>query len=413
MVLKGKNIVLAVSGGIAAYKVVQVARDLTKEGAEVHVLMSEAATRFVTPLTFQTLTQQKVHTQIWEGWTKEEQGHISLPGHADLILLAPATANTMAKLAHGLADDLISTAYLATPTTTPFMVVPAMEHLMFVHPATQQNIQTLRDRGVIVLDPKYGEHATGATGLGRMPEPTEIVAAVRLVLGQRQGDLRGKRVVVTAGGTQEPIDPVRFIGNGSSGQMGYALAQQALERGAKVTLISGPVKLEPPYGCEFVSVRTTREMEAAVNLALEANPPTDVLIMAAAVADFRPLRPSEQKIKKEKDKPTPVIELELNPDILLGLKGRPGLENLLRVGFAAETNDLALNAEKKLKDKDLDLIVANEAISSIGQPDNEVTLIERGGLTQQLARKPKRAVATAILDKVLELLEKKHVMNNA
>jgi phosphopantothenoylcysteine decarboxylase/phosphopantothenate--cysteine ligase len=405
MVLKGKNILLAVSGGIAAYKVVQVARDLTKEGAEVHVLMSEAATRFVTPLTFQALTRQKVHTEVWEGWTEEQQGHISLPGRADLVLLAPATANTMAKLAHGLADGIIGTVYLATPATTPFVVVPAMEHLMYVHPATQQNIQTLRDRGAIVLETKYGPHATGASGLGRMPEPTEIVAAVRLTLGQREGDLRGKRVVVTAGGTQEPIDPVRFIGNGSSGQMGYALAQQALERGAKVTLISGPVKLEPPYGCEFVNVRTTREMEAAVLMALEAKPPTDVLIMAAAVADFRPLQSSEHKIKKESS--NLAIELELNPDILLGLKGRPGLENLLRVGFAAETDDLALNAEKKLRNKDLDLIVANDAVSSIGQPDSEIILIERGGLMQQLERKPKGEVATAILDKVLELLDKK------
>lgn len=396
---------LAVSGGIAAYKIVQVARDLTQEGAQVHVLMSEAATRFVTPLTFQTLTRQKVHTEIWEGWTDTEQGHISLSKKADLVLLAPATAGIMAKLAHGLADDVITTTYLATPTTTPFIVVPAMEHFMYTHPATQQNIQTLRERGATVLDVKYGAHASGESGLGRMPEPAEIVAAVRLEIGRREGDLRGKRVVVTAGGTQEPIDPVRFIGNGSSGQMGYALVQQALERGAQVTLISGPVKLEPPYGCEFVGVRTAREMQAAVDRALEA--PADVIIMAAAVADFRPAHSSDHKIKKEASDRAPTIELELNPDILLGLKSRPGLEKLVRVGFAAETNDLTLNAEKKLTNKDLDLIVANEAVSSIGHPDNEVTLIERGGLTQHLARMPKTQVAGAILDKVVELLGKK------
>jgi phosphopantothenoylcysteine decarboxylase/phosphopantothenate--cysteine ligase len=404
MSLQGKNIMLAVSGGIAAYKIVQVARDLTQEGAKVHVLMSEAATRFVTPLTFQTLTRQKVHTEIWEGWTDEEMGHISLSKRADLVLLAPATADMMAKLAHGLANDIISTVYLATPRSTPFIVVPAMEHHMYTHPATQQNILTLRERGAVVMEAKYGTHASGESGLGRMPEPAEIVALVRLTIGRREGDLQGKRVVVTAGGTQEPIDPVRFIGNGSSGQMGYAIAQHALERGAQVTLISGPVRLDPPYGCEFVSVRTTREMETAVHKAVEG---ADVLIMAAAVADFRPKHASDQKIKKEASNLAPTIELELNPDILLGLKDKPGLEKLLRVGFAAETSDITLNAEKKLQNKGLDLVVANEAVSSIGHPDNEVTLLERGGLITHLERRPKTEVAASILDKVVELLGKK------
>lgn len=412
MSLKDKNIILAVSGGIAAYKVVQVARDLTQEGAKVHVLMSEAATRFVTPLTFQTLTRQKVHTEVWEGWTDDEQGHISLSKRADAVILAPATADIMAKLAHGLANDIITTVYLATPLETPFLVFPAMEHHMYTHPATQQNMQTLRDRGALLIDAKYGAHASGASGLGRMPEAAEIVAAVKLAIGRREGDLRGKRIVVTAGGTQEPIDPVRFIGNGSSGQMGYAIARHALERGAEVTLISGPVKLEPPYGCEFVNVRTTLEMEAAVHGALKTTPPADILIMAAAVADFRPLKPSSQKIKKEASGRAPTIELELNHDILRGLKDQPGLENLLRVGFAAETNDLTFNAEKKLLNKNLDLIVANEAVSSIGQPDNEVTLIERGGLTTHLERKPKSEVAQAILDKIVELIAKREVMSN-
>ncbi len=403
MNLTGKNILLAVSGGIAAYKVVQVARDLTQAGATVHVLMSEAATRFVTPLTFQTLTRQKVHTNLWEGWTDDEQGHISLSKRADLVLLAPATCAMLAKLAHGLADDIITTTYLATPLETPFVIVPAMEHHMYTHPATQANLQLLQERGAIIMETKFGTHASGASGLGRMPEPSEIVAMVKLTIGRRTGDLIGKKLVITAGGTQEPLDPVRFIANGSSGQMGYALAQNALERGANVTLISGPVKLDPPYGCDFVAVRTARDMEAAVHQAL----PADGLIMAAAVADFRPAQFSDHKIKKEASRQAPTIELEMNPDILLNLKDRPGLENLLRVGFAAETQDVTLNAEKKLLNKGLDLIVANEAVSSIGQPDNEVTLIERDGPTQHLDRMPKNQVATAILDKIVELLNKR------
>jgi len=407
MLLQNKNILLAVSGGIAAYKVVQVARDLTQAGAKVHVLMSQAATRFVTPLTFQTLTRQPVHTEIWEGWTDDEQGHISLSKQADLVLLAPATADIMAKLAHGLADDIITTTYLATPVSTPFLIVPAMEHHMYIHAANQHNMQILRERGAQVLEAKYGPHASGATGLGRLPEATEIVAAVKLAIGRREGELKDKYLLITAGGTQEPLDPVRYLGNRSSGQMGYALAQAALERGASVRLISGPVKLEPPYGCEFVAVQTAREMEAAVQQALSTEPLPDGLIMAAAVADFRPLRPSDHKIKKESSNHAPTIELELNSDILLGLKGRPDLGKMLKVGFAAETDDLALNAEKKLLNKDLDLIVANEAVSSIGQPDNEVTLIERGGPTQNLERMPKIQVAAAILDKVVELLHKK------
>jgi phosphopantothenoylcysteine decarboxylase/phosphopantothenate--cysteine ligase len=239
-----------------------------------------------------------------------------------------------------------------------------------------------------------------------MAETDDIVAFLETFFSAQQS-LKGKKALVTAGPTYEAIDPVRFIGNGSSGQMGYALVQQALERGAHVTLISGPVKLEPPYGCDFVGVRTTREMQAAVDRALETAPAADVLIMAAAVADFRPLHASDHKIKKESSNRAPTIELELNPDILLGLKDRAGLEKLLRVGFAAETDDLLLNAEKKLNNKNLDLIVANEAVSSIGHPDNEVTLIERGGLALHLERMPKPRVAAAILDKIVEILAKK------
>lgn len=408
MTLKDKNILLGVAGGIAAYKVVQVARDLTVAGANVHVMMTPGATRFITPLTFQSLTRYPVHTEVWEYWTQEAQGHISLAREAGLVLIAPATADILAKLALGLADDIITTTMLGLPPGVPVLLAPAMETHMYEHPATQQHLQTLADRGAQVIAPGYGNLASGAVGTGRMAEPAQLVAAVRLAFGRLDGDLRGKRLVITAGGTQENIDPVRYIGNRSSGQMGYALAEEALRRGAEVTLISGPVKLEPPFGCKFVSVTSTLQLEQAVHQALETpGAKADVLIMAAAVADFRPASPSEQKIKKDGSGQAPTIELVLNPDILTGLTGRAGSEGLLRVGFAAETENLTINAEKKLHSKDLDLIVANDAVSSIGQPDNEITLIERSGMITHLERLPKPVVAGAILDKVVEILAKR------
>ncbi len=401
MSLKDKNIILGVSGGIAAYKVVQLARDLTKEGAKVHVLMTESATRFVTPLTFQSLTHQKVYTNVWEEWTEEEQGHITLANRADLIMVAPATANTIAKLALGMADDMLTTVLLGSPA--PLLIAPAMESHMYNHPATQKNLQTLVERGARIINPNSGLLASGMSGVGRMAESAELLAEIKLEFGRLGGNLSGKRLVITAGGTQEPIDPVRFIGNGSSGQMGYALAQAALERGAEVTLISGPVALTAPYGAKLVKVRTTLQMQEAVHTALfDRENPADALIMAAAVADFRPATTSQSKIKKGNTAPT--IELTLNPDILAGLKDAPGLETLLRVGFAAETDDLRANAEKKLLNKKLDMIVANEAVSSIGQTENQVTFIERGGAITELQRLPKPQVAQAILDKVVELL---------
>jgi phosphopantothenoylcysteine decarboxylase/phosphopantothenate--cysteine ligase len=407
MTLKDKNILLGVSGGIAAYKVVQVARDLTVAGAKVHVMMTPGATRFITPLTFQALTRYPVHTEVWEYWTQEAQGHISLAREADLALIAPATADILAKLALGLADDIITTTMLGLPPGVPVLLAPAMETHMYEHPATQQHLQTLAGRGAQVIAPGYGNLASGAVGTGRMAEPAQLLAAVKLAFGRIEGDLQGKRLVITAGGTQENIDPVRYIGNRSSGQMGYALAEEALNRGAEVTLISGPVKLTPPFGANFVGITSTCELEQAVHSALETpGAKADVLIMAAAVADFRPASPSEQKIKKDGSGIAPNIELVLNPDILAGLKNRAGLESLLKVGFAAETEDLTRNAEKKLLSKDLDLIVANDAVTSIGQPDNEITLIERNGVITHQDRQPKTVVAGAILDKVVELLSK-------
>lgn len=406
MNLKDKNILLGVAGGIAAYKVVQVARDLTVAGANVHVMLTEAATKFVTPLTFQALTQRKVYTDLWEGWTQTDLGHISLARQADLAIIAPATADILARIALGLADDVLTTTLLSLPLNIPVLLAPAMETHMFEHPATQQHLKTLVERGAKILQPGFGKLASGAVGTGRMAEPAQIVAAARLALGQVSGDLRGKHVLVTAGGTQEAIDPVRFIGNRSSGQMGYALAENALARGATVTLVSGPVNLLPPYGCNFKPVVSALEMQAAIDQAL-AETATDVLIMAAAVADYRPVQAADHKLKKDGSGSAPQIALTLNPDIIAGLKNRPGLESLLRVGFAAETEDLVANAEKKLAAKGLDLIVANEAVSSIGQPDNQITMLERGGTVHRLERLPKSAVAEHILDKVVELLNRR------
>ena len=409
--LRDKHILLGVAGGIAAYKAVQVAHDLTKAGAKVDVLMTSAATRFITPLTFQALTHRPVHTDIFEAWTEDFQGHVTLAHQADAALIVPATADMLAKLAHGLADDVIGLTLLSC--TAPLLLAPAMESNMYAHPATRQNLATLIERGATVVEAEYGVLASGAMGWGRLAEPDQIVAAVKLMLGRKEGTLVGQRLVVTAGGTQEPLDPVRYIGNRSSGQMGYALAQAALWRGATVTLISGPVRLEPPYGVHFIGVQTAREMEKAVHAALDADAHgqrADVLIMAAAVADYRPTQVSDHKIKKTGN--ALHLELEINPDILAGLNAQPSLENLLRVGFAAETDDLLRNAEKKLVSKNLDLIVANEAVSSIGAPDNEVTLIERGGKQTPLHRLPKAQVAEAILDKVGEISSRLRATRN-
>jgi len=409
--LRDKHILLGVAGGIAAYKAVQVAHDLTKAGAKVDVLMTSAATRFITPLTFQALTHRPVHTDIFEAWTEDFQGHVTLAHQADAALIVPATADMLAKLAHGLADDVIGLTLLSC--TAPLLLAPAMESNMYAHPATRQNLATLIERGATIVEAEYGVLASGAMGWGRLAEPDQIVAAVKLMLGRKEGTLVGQRLVVTAGGTQEPLDPVRYIGNRSSGQMGYALAQAALWRGATVTLISGPVRLEPPYGVHFIGVQTAREMEKAVHAALDADAHgqrADVLIMAAAVADYRPTQVSDHKIKKTGN--ALHLELEINPDILAGLNAQPSLENLLRVGFAAETDDLLRNAEKKLVSKNLDLIVANEAVSSIGAPDNEVTLIERGGKQTPLHRLPKAQVAEAILDKVGEISSRLRATRN-
>ncbi len=311
MTLKDKNILLGVAGGIAAYKVVQVARDLTVAGAKVHVLMTPGATRFITPLTFQSLTRYPVHTGVWESWTQEAQGHISLAREADLALIAPATADILARLAVGLADDILTTTMLGLPHGVPVLLAPAMETHMYEHPATQQNLKTLALRGAQLIAPGYGKLASGAVGTGRMAEPAQLVAAVRLAFGRLEGDLRGKRLVITAGGTQEDIDPVRYIGNRSSGRMGYAVAAEAARRGAVVTLVTGPTKLADPSVHEIVKVRRAAEMHQAVMSRVDD---MQVAIMAAAVADYAPADRAEQKLPKGAESLT--LVLKKTPDIL-------------------------------------------------------------------------------------------------
>jgi phosphopantothenoylcysteine decarboxylase/phosphopantothenate--cysteine ligase len=386
-----KHIVLGVSGSIAAYKIVELARNLTLDGAIVDVVMTEAAERFVGTATFQALTGRPVLTSMWSLPEDGVIGHVSLGQHADLVVIAPATANTIACLAAGLSDDLLTTTVLAT--TAPILCVPAMNPHMYENAATQENIATLRRRGMTVLEPAYGRMAEPMIGKGRMPEVEVIDGELRALLGRTSGPLRGRRVVVTAAGTHEPIDPVRFVANGSSGRQGYALAVAARDRGAHVTLISGPSALPPPPAVEFVSVTTALQMQQAVNAALER---ADLLLMAAAVADFRPADQATQKIKKGDDEEL-MLRLVRNPDILGTLAAR---RDVVKVGFAAETEQLYENARAKLERKGLDMIVANEAVSSIGQLESQVTLIDAEGVWP-LPRQPKDQTAATILDEVL------------
>lgn len=392
MSLDGRNIILGVSGSISAYKVVQVARDLTQAGARVDVLMTEGATRFVTPLTFQTLTRRPAITDLWQDWTEDAQGHISLGEQADLMLVAPASAQTLARLALGLADDMVSLTALAT--YAPLVIAPAMNYHMWEHPATQQHVRTLEDRGATILRPETGRLASGAVGEGRLAEPTQIVGAVRWRLG-RNGVLRGRRVVITAGGTREPVDPVRYITNGSSGLMGYALAQAALDQGAEVILISTRTTQSPPWGATVVPVQSARDMLAATE---KACADADLLLMAAAVSDYRPDSESVSKLKKTGKEM--VLRFVQNPDILAAISA-PGL---IKVGFAAETENLLENARLKLERKGLQLIVANDAAETIGSQDAALTLLDVEGTVTRLDRMPKEAAAQKVIQAASRLL---------
>ena len=393
--LEGKEIILGVTGSIAAYKAVEILRELTRRGADVTVVMTEGAQRFITPLTFETLSRRPVLTDLFTLEYDKQIGHVASAGRADLLLVAPATANTIAKCAQGLADDFLSNIYLSS--TCPVLLAPAMDLEMYAHPAVQENLSRLKGRGVSVVEPEYGELASGLIGRGRLAELSAILQAVEDLL-HRQGDLRGETVLVTAGPTQEPLDPVRYISNRSSGKMGFAIAQAARDRGAHVMLVSGPTFLPTPHGVARTDVTTAEEMYHAV---LDRLDETTILIMAAAVADYRPSSQAAQKIKKRE---AMTVELVRNPDILAEA-GRRKRSQIL-VGFAAETEELIQNAREKLAKKNLDLIVANDIRVGFGGETNRVTILDRQGSVEELPELTKREAAHRILDRVVALRKK-------
>lgn len=389
--LANKNILLGVTGGIAAYKSAEIVRHLKKSGASVRVVMTRSAEEFITPLTLQALSGNRVSTELLDAEAEAAMGHIELAKWADGILIAPATANTIARLSSGRGDDLLSTVTLAFDG--PISVAPAMNQAMWRDERTQENLKKLIDQDFGICGPGSGEQACGDVGLGRMLEPLDILDMFSLSFNE--GTLSGKKILITAGPTQEPIDPVRFITNRSSGKMGYSLVEAALESGANVTLISGPVNIEPPSNCNFVSIKTAEEMYEAVMHHISG---MDVYIGTAAVSDYSPAKASDSKIKKDGSSSPMVLELKENQDILKSvseLEQRPYV-----VGFAAETNDLIKNAEKKLSNKNLDLIIANDVSNKdIGfdSDDNEVTLITEKE-KHLIERQNKRKVSKKIID---------------
>ena len=422
--LAGKRVLLGITGGIAAYKAADLCSKLAQAGAEVDVILTEAAARFVAPLTFAALSNRPARVDMWTSPGGEPIPHVRMAAAADLVIVAPLSANTLAKLAVGLADNLLTSTLLATPIRdegrrtndegratepregVPWVLAPAMESHMWANPLTQAHAEALRARGVVLVGPGEGRLASGALGVGRMAEPAEILAAARLALA-RGGPLAGRRVVITAGGTQEPLDPVRFLTNASSGKMGVALAEAARDLGASVTLIHAPLAVALPPGVECIPVHTAVEMCDAV---LACQPQTDVLIGAAAVADFRPADPATQKIKKTPGQEGLTVGLVRNPDILAEVAARRAETGWprLTIGFAAETQDLLANAAAKLAAKQLDIIVANDVTepgSGFGSDDNRVTLLYADGRTEALTAMPKAEVAWRVLDAALGLLE--------
>ncbi len=396
MELKGKRIVLGVSGGIAAYKSAELVRLLGKQGASVRVLMSEAATRFVAPLTFQALSGNPVYSDAWDARVENGMAHIDLTRGADALLVAPATANCLAKFANGLADDLLSTLTLAR--ACPLLVAPAMNRQMWDNPATQRNIATLIGDGVAVLGPASGEQACGEVGEGRMLEPDELVA--ELVAFFQPKRLKGRKLMLTAGPTFEAIDPVRGITNLSSGKMGFAIARAAREAGAQVTLVCGPVSQPTPRGVTRIDVTSALEMHAAVMQRIAAQ---DVFVGVAAVADYRPKAPAEHKIKKGDDA-VPTIELIANPDILAEVAALP--KPPLCVGFAAESHNLADYAQRKRVAKGIPLIVGNLIQDGFGGNANTLTLFDDEG-QWPLAPAPKIELARQLIARIATLLEKR------
>ena len=399
-ILSGKHILLGVTGSIAAYKAADLASKLTQAGAQVDVILTNAAEKFVTPLTYQSVTGRKAYTDK-DLWGDEAHVmHISLGKTADLLVIAPCTADTMAKLAHGIADNLLTVTALAA--TCPILIAPAMDGGMFNHPATQANLQTLQTRSVLVAGPAAGHLASGMSGVGRMLEPMDILGHIRIALG-KNGKLAGKRIIVTAGGTQEAIDPVRVITNHSSGKQGYALAQAALDAGADVTLVTTPTALTPPVGAKVIHIKSVQNMLDAL-----LNESADALIMAAAGADFRPVNVAKDKLKKRDG--IPQIQLEAAPDILKTLSSQSGVAKRFNVtvGFAAESRDLLANASEKLKSKGLDFIAANDISANdagFAVETNRITLLFANGTQEILPLMSKSEAAEKIIEHVARLLE--------
>ena len=391
--LENKNVVLGVTGSIACYKAVDLASKLVQAGALVDVVMTYGVTQFIAPLTFRALTHRDVVTNAFDINSESAIEHVSLAHRADIVVIAPATVHCIAKLAGGLADDALTTTVIAT--LAPLLIAPAMDANMYDHPATQENLEKLRQRGVVIAGPAQGRLASGLMGMGRLLETPELLGHISATLG-RKGDLAGRTVVVSAGGTMEAIDPVRVITNHSSGKMGYALAEAARDRGANVVLVTAASGLAEPAMVKVVPVRSAEEMCDAV---LERVQSADALIMAAAVADYRPSIQADQKIKKSEDDLS--IALTKTTDILQAAKG-----NFVRVGFSAESQDLVKNAKVKVQSKDLDLIVANDITdpdSGFGRDTNKVALIGRDLQVEELPVLSKYEVSNRVLDRVLTL----------
>jgi len=393
----GKRILLGVTGGIAAYKSADLVRRLKERGAEVQVVMTPAACEFVTPLTFQALSGRPVRTALWDSAAEAAMGHIELARWAELVLVAPASADFLARLACGRADDLLATLCLAT--AAPIALAPAMNRLMWGNPATQANVSVLRQRGMTLLGPAEGGQACGEVGPGRMLEPDEIVTAIDALVSLPRGPLSGRRVLVTAGPTRERIDPVRFVSNRSSGKMGFAVAEAARAAGAEVVLVSGPVSLATPGGVRRVDVESAADMLAAVLKEADA---ADIFISTAAVADYRPASPPEHKIKKTTDKLA--VDMERTVDVIATVAARP--RRPFVVGFAAETENVEQNARAKMLKKGLDMIAANEVghAKAFDCPDNELVVLWRGG-RRELPRASKSSLARDLIALIAEVFE--------
>ncbi|MDD5398126.1 MAG: bifunctional phosphopantothenoylcysteine decarboxylase/phosphopantothenate--cysteine ligase CoaBC [Dehalococcoidia bacterium] len=393
---KVKTVVLGVTGSIAAYKAAELASRFTAEGFRVDVIMTESAQQFISPLTFRNITGRPVVTTMWNLASEFSVEHVALAEAADIVLIAPATANIIAKIACGMADDMISCTVLAT--RAPVIIAPAMNDNMWSNAITRENVARLVKRGFTFVGPARGRLASGKMGLGRLTSLDEIYGLTLQVLG-RKGDLAGRYIVVTAGGTQEPMDPVRCLTNHSSGKMGYAVAEAARNRGAEVILVSAPTVLAAPPGVKVINIKTAEEMLKAVQDSVKK---ADALIMAAAVADFRPIKAASQKIKRQEISEL-TVELEKTPDILNEVRG-----NFIRVGFAAESRDLIANARDKVKRKGLDFIVANDITEKgcgFGTETNRVTIIDGKGKVDELPLMPKNEVADRVLDKLRGILK--------